>query len=125
MITRFELKRTERYEGWLLSQFDHTMVTSPADRDALCSLGAPGGALFPVTVLPNGVDLEYFTPDTPARREPATLVISGKMSYHANITMTLYLTSLTWLIWARWPDVGCGLWGKIRPGNQALEITLH
>jgi hypothetical protein len=36
-ITRFELKRTEPYETWLTTQFDHTLVTSGLDRSALVS----------------------------------------------------------------------------------------
>jgi sugar transferase (PEP-CTERM/EpsH1 system associated) len=123
MVTRFELQRTETYEGWLLGRFNHTLVTSPADRDALVSLGAPGEAAPPVTVLPNGVDLDYFIPHTTERREPATLVISGKMSYHANVTMTLYLTqSIMPLIWARRPDVKLWIVGKDpAPEIQALR----
>jgi glycosyltransferase involved in cell wall biosynthesis len=41
-------------------------------------------------VVPNGVDLEYFTPNV-GPREPATIVFSGKMSYHANATAALHL----------------------------------
>ncbi len=124
-ITRFELKRTERYEGWLLSQFDHTLTTSPADRDALLSLSVPGISMPPVTVLPNGVDLDYFVPNTPARREPATLVISGKMSYHANVTMTLYLCqSIMPLIWAKRPDVKLWIVGK-DPTREIRALGEH
>jgi glycosyltransferase involved in cell wall biosynthesis len=126
LITRFELKRTERYEGWLQSQFDHTLVTAPVDKDALLALRRPGteGAA-PVSVLPNGVDLDYFVPHTPVRKEPATLVISGKMSYHANITMTLSLyQSIMPLIWEKRPDVKLWIVGK-DPTPEILALGEH
>jgi glycosyltransferase involved in cell wall biosynthesis len=58
-----------------------------------------------ITVLPNGVDLDYFRPaETP--RAPETLVISGKMSYHANITAVLYLVEeIMPRVWAQRPEV--------------------
>jgi glycosyltransferase involved in cell wall biosynthesis len=98
----------------LLGHFDRTLVTSPADREALLALeSAPTGAEACVSVLPNGVDLDYFSPHTPARREPATLVISGKMSYHANITMTLHLVqSIMPHVWEKRPDVKLWIAGK-------------
>ncbi len=122
LLTRFELGRTEKYEGRLLGKFDRTLVTSPADQDALLSLG---DSMRPVTVLPNGVDLDYFIPHTPARREPATLVISGKMSYHANVTMTLHLyQSIMPLVWAERPDVKLWIVGK-DPVREILALGEH
>ena len=58
-MTSFELPRTRRYEGWLMEQFNHVLVTSPVDKVALHKL-IPHPA--PITVVPNGVDLNYFSP---------------------------------------------------------------
>jgi polysaccharide biosynthesis protein PslH len=56
-------------------------------------------------VVPNGVDLDYFRP-TGEPREPATLVFSGKMSYHANHTAALYLLNEVMpLVWRERRDV--------------------
>jgi sugar transferase (PEP-CTERM/EpsH1 system associated) len=121
-MTRFELSRTETYEGWLLNQFDRVTVTSPADRQALLSLLQDQGRIPEITVLPNGVDLEYFTPDTTVRREPATLVISGKMSYHANVTMALqFIQQVMPLVWARRPDSHVWIVGK-DPRREVLDL---
>jgi len=118
-ITRFELGRTERYEGWLTRQFDRVLVTSRADREALLGLGSPGRPLTAgqdtpdLRVIPNGVDLEYFSVDSDVAREPATLVMSGKMSYHANVTMVLHFTRAIFpRIQARQPDVKLWIVGK-------------
>ena len=110
--SRLDLSRTEWYEGWLINQFDHVLVTSATDKKVLTSL-SPNGYSAPITVVPNGVDLEYFSPDTAVARDPATVMVSGKMSYHANITMTLYLVEniMPW-VWQERPDVKLMIVGK-------------
>jgi sugar transferase (PEP-CTERM/EpsH1 system associated) len=117
-ITRFELGRTESYEGWLLSQFKHVLVTSPVDRQALLALAAPEKSMAQVNVLPNGVDLDYFFPNPEVTRDPETLVVTGKMSYHANVTMVLDLVqSVMPLIWEKQPAVKLFIVGKDPPAN--------
>lgn len=113
MISRLELPRTEYYEGWLAGQYDHVVVTSSADKKALAALMKPGSAISHISVLPNGVDLDYFRPDERTAREPATLVLSGKMSYHANVTMALHLVqNIMPIVWARCPDAKVYIVGK-------------
>jgi polysaccharide biosynthesis protein PslH len=90
-MTRFELNRTRRAEGDLACRFDHVLVTAPPDRNALLGLVPAGKSPSEISVLPNGVDLEYFHPDATFQRDPETIVFSGKMSYHANISMAKYL----------------------------------
>ncbi len=123
LITRFELPRTQAYERWLVKQFDQVLVTSSKDRKAFQSLLAAEADSANINVLPNGVDLEYFIPDPGCEREPATLVVSGKMSYHANITMVLRLFSeIMPQIWQQRPDVRVWIVGKDPPKElQALD----
>jgi polysaccharide biosynthesis protein PslH len=90
-MTRFELSRTRRAEGDLACRFDHMLVTAPSDRNALLGLVPPGKSPSDISVLPNGVDLEYFHPSAEFQRDPETIIFSGKMSYHANISMAKYL----------------------------------
>jgi sugar transferase (PEP-CTERM/EpsH1 system associated) len=115
-LTRFELQRTEPYEAGLVAQFDRVVVTSSADKHAFQSLpAAPSHSRF-ISVLPNGVDLDYFRPDQRVQREPATLVVSGKMSYHANVTMVLKLVEeIMPHVWRRRPDVKIFIVGKDPP----------
>ncbi len=122
-ITRFELGRTEHYEGWLTNQFDRVLVTSPADKEALDSLRSPTRSGPAISVLANGVDLTLFEPDQEVKREPATLVISGKMSYHANVTMALYMTqAIMPYIWAKRPDTKLLVVGK-DPTPEVLALS--
>jgi glycosyltransferase involved in cell wall biosynthesis len=115
-LTRFELGRTERYERWLVGQFERVLVTSQLDKKAFLSLQPPGIRDSCIMVLPNGVDLDYFSVDNSVPREPDTLVLSGKMSYHANITMALHLVeNIMPLIWNKRPGVKVYIVGKDPP----------
>lgn len=122
-LMRFELERTERYESWLPHQFDEVLVTSPVDKEMLTSLALENDSLPAVSVLPNGVDLAYFQPETEEVRDPATLVISGKMSYHANVSMALHMVqSIMPRVWAQRPEVQLCIVGKDPPREiQVLD----
>lgn len=115
LLALCELSRTRRYEGHLVTQFDRVLATSPIDKAALEALAAPWTRPAPpptVTVLPNGVDLDYFAPGEEPR-QPATIVFSGKMSYHANATAALYLVNdIMPLVWEARPDARVWIVGK-------------
>lgn len=126
-MARLELGRTRRYEGKLVRSFDRILITSSLDRQALAALNTSGSRASPapMTVLPNGVDLDYFTPDaTP--REPALVLFSGKMSYHANVTAALYLVQeIMPLVWRTRPDVQIVLAGKDPPVELRRLAQAH
>jgi polysaccharide biosynthesis protein PslH len=113
LMTRFELTRTRRYEANLEALFDYVLVTSPLDRKAFLELSGAQEAGGRISVIPNGVDLIYFSPDTLTEREEQTLVISGKMSYHANVSMVLnFVEQVLPLIWNQQPAVKLWIVGK-------------
>jgi glycosyltransferase involved in cell wall biosynthesis len=117
-VTRFELGRTEKYEGWLVDQFDNVLVTSSHDKQALQALGNGKGSGKQINVLPNGVDLEYFTPDSAGERQEKMVVLSGKMSYHANVTMVVeFIEHIMPLVWRQHADVKVWIVGKDPPSN--------
>lgn len=140
LLTQMDLKRTQRYEGQLVHQFDAVTVTSPTDQQALMALAqavaaadvAPkprqpastgANSYAHLHVLPNGVDLAYFTPNGTGRA-PATVVFSGKMSYHANVTGALHLVNdIMPTVWAQRADVKVCITGKDpAPEVQALAV---
>jgi len=91
-----DLARTRRYEARLQAQYDHVVVSSRRDKEALETLARrylpPQTQPAPITVVTNGVDLEYFAPPAAAeQRDERTIVFTGKMSYHANVTGVLLL----------------------------------
>jgi glycosyltransferase involved in cell wall biosynthesis len=112
-ITRFELSRTRKTEGSLITQFDHVLVTSKTDRNALLELAPSNSNPSPISVLSNGVDLEYFHQNPARQRELNTLVFSGKMSYHANIAMVKRLVTVIMpMIWEKNSNVQLKIVGK-------------
>jgi glycosyltransferase involved in cell wall biosynthesis len=117
-----DLARTRRYESRLLKRFERVLVTSPHDRDALARLASTTEANDRLCVLPNGVDLDYFKPlDLP--RDPATIIFSGKMSYHANIAAAIDLArQIMPHVWQQRPTAKLVLAGK-DPAPELLALA--
>ncbi len=128
-LSRFELGRTENYEAKLLNWFDHVLVTSTVDKQAMLSLVGNKQPLL--SVLPNGVDLSNFKPNPELHRDPATIVLSGKMSYHANVSMVLhFVREIMPQVWSKRNDVKVWVVGKdptrelkALTSNPAIEVT--
>lgn len=130
VMTAVDLARTRSYEARLLTRYDRVVVTSQRDKEALERLARrylPSDAEneaqpVPVTVVTNGVDLEYFrSPETRLRGKnlvssPPTVVFTGKMSYHANVAAVLYFArEVLPHIWVSAPDVRFQIVGKDPP----------
>jgi len=133
LMTAVDLARTRRYEAWLTTQYDHVVVTSRRDKHALEALAhryLPAEArTAPITVVTNGVDLEYFQPPEATffprnLVSPPTIILTGKMSYHANVAAALYFArEVLPRIWAQDPDVRFQIVGKDPPeAVQRLAI---
>lgn len=119
LVSRLELNRTQKAESRLMEIFDHVLVTSSIDKNALMDTVKEGSAPAPISILSNGVDQDYFAPNPALPGETNTLIFSGKMSYHANIAMVKYLVhEIMPLIWRHSPDVRLLVVGKDPP----LEI---
>lgn len=120
LITRLELNRTARYERQLAGLFRRILVTSHHDRQAFLELNPQ--AEQAVTILPNGVDLDYFQPDPTITRDEATIVVSGKMSYDANAAMATHLVRhIMPQVWVQRPDAKLVIVGKDpKPDVQSL-----
>ena len=135
LMTAVDLARTRRYEAWLTTQYDHVVVTSQRDKDALEMLARrylPAETpTAPITVVTNGVDLEYFRPPETETRSsgknlvsPPTIILTGKMSYHANVAAALYFArEVLPHIWVQDPHVRFQIVGKDPPeAVQRLAI---
>ena len=129
MVARLEHERTQRYEASLLSELQHVVVTSERDRQAMIELhrrqtgdlpGSDEVSGVDVSVLPNGVDLDYFHP-MPQERRRFNIVFSGKMSYHANVATALYLyQQIMPLVWGQLPEATLTIVGSKPP--KALQL---
>lgn len=129
MVARLEHERTQRYEARLLGQLQHVVVTSERDRQAMIDLRRKHvGDLdssddllgLNVSVLPNGVDLDYFQPG-PHEPRRFNIVFSGKMSYHANAATAFYLVQqIMPLIWQELPEATLTIVGSRPPKSIQL-----
>lgn len=121
LLAALDLARTRHYESQLPLRVAHTLVTSPIDKRAFAQLNPATDSR--ISILPNGVDLDYFRP-TPTPRDPATILFSGKLSYHANLAAALFLAqSIMPFVWEKRPDARLILAGKDpAPTLHALTI---
>jgi len=121
LMAFIDLARTRHYEAQLPQRFTHTLVTSPIDKRAFVQLNAANASK--ITVLPNGVDLNYFQP-TITTHDPATILFSGKLSYHANVAAALFLAQhIMPLVWEKRADAHLTLVGKDpAPALRALTV---
>lgn len=83
-LLRAETRRLIAYENLMFDLFDHNIIISAQDRDYLYH-----PLRDTVAVIPNGVDLSFFTPREGARRHD--LVFTGNMNYAPNIDSVVYL----------------------------------
>jgi polysaccharide biosynthesis protein PslH len=127
-VAALELRRTRRLESMLVQRFDRVSVTSPDDAQAMGDSSREPA----VAVIPNGVDLAYYQPRDVAR-DRATLVLSGKMSYHANVTAALFFVKEIFpLVRQSRPGVHLAIVGSNPPSairalgrDPAITVTGH
>lgn len=125
LITKLDLERTRQFEGKMVNAFDRVLVTSPIDREALLALSPSNMPEPPILVLPQGANLEAFVPDQTVLRDQATIIATGKMSYHANITMVHHLVeAIMPLVWKQRPDAKLMIVGK-DPSPAIQKLATH
>jgi len=88
--------KLRRYEPRIAALFHRTLITSAHDADALQALARAVRRSLPISVVPNGVDLDYFQLPRDSVRMPRSVVFSGKMSYAANHDAAGYFAREIW-----------------------------
>jgi sugar transferase (PEP-CTERM/EpsH1 system associated) len=81
MIYRMESRRLSRFERFLSTQFDHCLVTSQHEKSLLDNNSH-------ITVLPNGVDQQYFSMDHIPT--DGSIIFTGVMNYFPNTDAVLH-----------------------------------
>ena len=111
LVAPLEARRVRTYEQKQLYRFREVLVTAERERQGLLNVNRVrsetilGGVLANITIIPHGIDRQYFLPHTGTRQRDL-LIFSGKMSYHANIAGVQYLVrKILPLIWRRRPQV--------------------
>jgi sugar transferase (PEP-CTERM/EpsH1 system associated) len=83
-LLKVEANRVKVYETEIIRWFDRVTMVSPLDRDCLLSVDKD----IPVSVVPMGVDLEYYQPDR--QDDKPILLFTGTIRYFPNKDAILY-----------------------------------
>jgi sugar transferase (PEP-CTERM/EpsH1 system associated) len=98
-----EAAKLRKYEYSISRHFHHCAVISQGEFEEFKRLGVP----VPCTIVPNGVDTDYFHPNGNRQAESSSaIVFLGRMDYFPNIDAVLHFTqSVLPIIRAAVPDV--------------------
>ncbi len=83
---QWRLRMARNYESWMFEQYDRAVVLTDRDAHTLRTLNPD----IPVAVIPNGVDVDYFTPTGYEPNEPTVLFV-GNYNYAPNLDAALRL----------------------------------
>ena len=115
-ILHFEFKMLRSAEYKAMRIFDRLTIISEADRDAI-----PHSMSDSIRVVPNGVDLDYFSRATTEGN--VDLVFCGNMQYEPNIDAAEYLVKEVMpLVWEHRPETTLTLAGAT-PKKSVLALA--
>jgi len=114
MFLHSQVPKLKRFEYQACRRANHVLACSPDDARELAAL-APGA---PISIVPNGVDVEHCRPGT-GTPHPARLIFIGQMTWFPNLDgMHWFLRDVLPKIIAVRPDVQLTLVGK----NSGLRV---
>ncbi len=85
-VKDFQYRIASGYESWMFEDYDRVVLLAEPDARALKSLNPR----TPLVVIPNGVDMDYFTP-TGFEPEDPVLMFIGNYDYQPNLDAALRL----------------------------------
>ncbi|MEL6845595.1 MAG: glycosyltransferase family 4 protein, partial [Bacteroidota bacterium] len=119
LVLRWEAKRLARYEAKLANHFWHHSIISEQDREHL-----PFSERAKVTIVPNGVDTDYFQP-MPDYESQYDLVFVGNMGYFPNVRAALWLVKeIMPIVWRSQPTATLLLAGA-RPTREIQALAIN
>jgi polysaccharide biosynthesis protein PslH len=108
-LLRAEVGRVRKFEASEYRRFSHVVVVSESDRAALLEVDPS----LDITVIPNGVDVEFFAPDPKATVDPHRIVFTGVMSYAPNILAAEFLAREVFpRVRSDWPEAKLAIVGR-------------
>jgi glycosyltransferase involved in cell wall biosynthesis len=114
--------KMSRFEREIMRRMDRVLVCSDVERDLLRTWG-----IDQVLVVPNGVDVDYFTPaepDATQRSAPPLVVFTGAMGYEPNAdAVRWFLAEVLPQVRASVPDVLFRVVGKDPPADLLARKT--
>ncbi|MDF2436092.1 MAG: glycosyltransferase [Bacteroidota bacterium] len=115
-VLMMEHKRLLRYEGKIFSAFNNRTIISAQDRDLI-----PHSDKQLITVVPNGVDTEFFKPL--ARKKEFDLLFNGNMNYPPNVESVEFLVeTIMPYVWSKRPETNVLISGAT-PNAKVLALA--
>ncbi len=110
--------RLERYERAVVPTYRTNITCSNLDSERLRNLVPSARTL----TIPNGVDVEYFTPHT-GSGEPNTLIFVGSLNWYPNVDAMFFFLREIWpQLKRRIPDLRFDIVGSA-PSRQLVELA--
>lgn len=85
---KWEATKLRRFEKEIAQRFDHCTFTTPGELQEFESLGVNR----PCSVIPNGVDFDYFSRSQPLQADSDLIIFLGRMDYFPNVHGILEFT---------------------------------
>lgn len=82
----FQYWMARSFERWMFAPYRRVVVVAERDRQMLQKINPA----LRIDVIPNGIDLDYFSPAR-AQREPTALIFTGNFEYTPNVDAALRL----------------------------------
>jgi sugar transferase (PEP-CTERM/EpsH1 system associated) len=116
-LKKVEADKMHRYEQQAVSAADHCVVVSERDKELIHQLSPD----TPISVVPNGVDTDYFQPTSEPNDFPK-LVFTGAMGWPPNVDAMLYFgRQILPLIRQEFPQVQMTIAG-LHPPEELLAL---
>lgn len=124
-VYQIENKKLLEYEKKVNQAFDHSFFSSPREAELFCKLCSNAKN---VTFIPNGVDHEYFSPESSAKEinsKGIMLMFAGAMDYYANIDgVTWFCEEIFPTIRTRYPETQFCIVGS-NPKPEVQNLAKH
>lgn len=119
LYSLIQWQKLRRYEAKVCRRVDRVVVVSPADQKALQQLAPDVKSI----IVPNGVDISYYSPAGTEKESDTTLVFTGKMDFRPNVDAVLWFTQKVWpLIQKEVPEAHFNVVGRDpHPRLQSLK----
>ena len=111
----FEYRRLLKYESYIFDFFNYKTIISEQDKNHI-----PHANKNEITVVPNGVDFEYFKPI--ALEKKFELLFNGNMNYPPNVESVEFLVNkIMPLVWEKLPETKLLISGAF-PNKKVLAL---
>lgn len=115
-----EGRKREKYERRLCKLFDHNIVVSHLDSKRFKTIFGN----ITLSVVPNGVDLEYFKPQG-FNQENNRIIFVGGLTFYPNIAAVRYILKYLWKpLKKKWPLLQFYIVGRFPPEDVIREAEL-